>query len=66
MDEPTCRACGPRPGRSFSISDSSRRATISRSRRPGQTVYPLQMWLCASCGLAQLVADRQCRRAPGD
>ena len=27
-------------------------------------VYPLQMWLCASCGLAQLLADPPCPRSP--
>ena len=33
--------------------------TISRGRDdPGpDPVYPLQMWLCSSCGLAQLLAD---------
>ena len=38
---------------------SSRPATISRGRDdPGpDPVYPLQMWLCSSCGLAQLLAD---------
>ena len=41
------------------ISASSRPATISRARDdPGpDPVYPLQMWLCSSCGLAQLLAD---------
>ena len=41
------------------ISASSRPATISRGRDdPGpDPVYPLQMWLCSSCGLAQLLAD---------
>ena len=29
-----------------------------RADAPGpDPVYPLQMWLCSSCGLAQLVAD---------
>ena len=38
---------------------SSPLATISRgsTTRAPTRVYPLQMWLCSSCGLAQLLAD---------
>ena len=39
--------------------ESSQPVTIFRGGTiPGpDPVYPLQMWLCSSCGLAQLLAD---------
>ena len=45
--------------RSCSISASNRRPITSRALDdPGpDPAYPLQMWLCASCGLAQLLVD---------
>jgi len=59
MDEPTCRACGASSG-SVVLDLGLQPACdyFPAQDDPGpDPVYPLQMWLCASCGLAQLVAD---------
>ena len=58
MGDPACRWCGGRSGQMCWTWVNSRRATIPPGRRPGpDPVYPLQMWFCSACGLAQLVAD---------
>jgi len=59
MDIVTCRACHGLLG-AIVLDLGSQPAC---DRFPGQgdpgpdPVYPLQMWLCSTCGLAQLVAD---------
>jgi C-methyltransferase C-terminal domain/Putative zinc binding domain len=58
-DEPRCRACRGRTG--HLVLDLGEQPACdyfpSRDDSGPDPVYPLQMWLCASCGLAQLVAD---------
>lgn len=59
MDEQRCRACY-RPAGSLVLDLGEQPACDYFPPRgdPGpDPVYPLQMWLCASCGLAQLLAD---------
>ena len=59
MDELACRACGGSAG--HLVLDLGRQPAsdyFPRSGDPGpDPVYPLQMWLCSSCGLAQLLTD---------
>ena len=59
MSEHACRAC--RGGTGHLVLDLGEQPACDyfpRSDDPGpDPVYPLQMWLCGSCGLAQLVAD---------
>ena len=59
MDELACRACGGSAG--YLVLDLGQQPACDyfpRRDDPGpDPVYPLQMWLCSSCGLAQLVAD---------
>ena len=57
--ELACRACGHRDGRLvLDLGDQPACDYFPRSCEPGpDPVYPLQMWLCAQCGLAQLAAD---------
>src|ERR1700755_2604639 len=59
MDELACRACGGSAG--HLVLDLGRQPACDYFPRlddPGpDPVYPLQMWLCSSCGLAQLLAD---------
>jgi hypothetical protein len=54
-----CRACRSSAGQV--VLDLGRQPACDyfpRADDPGpDPVYPLQMWLCANCGLAQLVAD---------
>jgi hypothetical protein len=54
-----CRACRSSAGQV--VLDLGRQPAsdyFPRADDPGpDPVYPLQMWLCANCGLAQLVAD---------
>src|SRR4249919_797790 len=60
MDELACRACGGSAG--YLVLDLGEQPACDyfpRRDDPGpDPVYPLQMWLCSSCGLAQLLADR--------
>jgi C-methyltransferase C-terminal domain/Putative zinc binding domain len=59
MSEVTCRACRSRNGQL--VLDLGEQPACDYFPRCGDEgpdpVYPLQMWLCASCGLAQLAAD---------
>lgn len=57
--ELACRACGQRDGRLvLDLGDQPACDYFPRDSDPGpDPVYPLQMWLCAQCGLAQLAAD---------
>ena len=59
MDEPACRACRGRAGDLvLDLGEQPACDYFPRSDDPGpDPEYPLQMWLCAACGLAQLVAD---------
>jgi hypothetical protein len=59
MGEPACRACHQRTGHLvLDLGEQPACDYFPRSDDPGpDPVYPLQMWLCSSCGLAQLVAD---------
>jgi len=59
MDEPACRACRGRAGHLvLDLGEQPPCDYFPRCDDPGpDPVYPLQMWLCSSCGLAQLVAD---------
>src|SRR6201996_8070696 len=54
-----CRACRGQPG--DLVLDLGRQPACDyfpRADDPGpDPVYPLQMWLCSSCGLAQLLTD---------
>src|SRR6202140_1831258 len=67
MDELACRACGGPAG--HLVLDLGRQPAsdyFPRSGDPGpDPVYPLQMWLCSSCGLAQLLTDPPVREEPG-
>ena len=59
MDKHTCRACYGSAG--YLVLDLGEQPACDyfpRCEDPGpDPVYPLQMWLCSSCGLAQLLAD---------
>src|SRR5208282_3127185 len=59
MDKHTCRACYGSAG--YLVLDLGEQPAsdhFPRCDSPGpDPVYPLQMWLCSSCGLAQLLAD---------
>src|SRR6478735_10744788 len=59
MDKHACRACRGSAG--HLVLDLGRQPACDyfpRADDPGpDPVYPLQMWLCSSCGLAQLLAD---------
>ena len=59
MDKHTCRACYGSDG--YLVLDLGEQPACDyfpRCDDPGpDPVYPLQMWLCSSCGLAQLLAD---------
>src|SRR6266567_1822506 len=59
MDKHLCRACRGSAG--YLVLDLGEQPAsdyFPRCGDPGpDPVYPLQMWLCSSCGLAQLVAD---------
>src|ERR1700757_3241583 len=59
MDKHLCRACRGAAGHLvLNLGEQPACDYFPRQddRRP-DPVYPLQMWLCSSCGLAQLLAD---------
>src|SRR5271166_4119422 len=59
MDRHLCRACRESAGRLvLDLGEQPASDYFPRRDDPGpDPVYPLQMWLCSSCGLAQLLAD---------
>jgi hypothetical protein len=59
MSEPVCRACHARTGDLvLDLGEQPACDYFPPCDDPGpDPVYPLQMWLCSACGLAQLVAD---------
>src|SRR5271166_3603772 len=59
MDRHLCRACRESAGRLvLDLGEQPASDYFPRRDDPGpDPAYPLQMWLCSSCGLAQLVAD---------
>jgi hypothetical protein len=59
MDEPACRACHGQAGHLvLDLGEQPACDYFPRAGDPGpDPVYPLQMWLCSACGLAQLMAD---------
>jgi C-methyltransferase C-terminal domain/Putative zinc binding domain len=59
MDMHVCRACRGSAGHLvLDLGEQPACDFFPRSDDPGpDPVYPLQMWLCSSCGLAQLLAD---------
>src|SRR5580704_1658410 len=59
MYKHACRACRGSAGHLvLAMGEQPACDYFPRSDDPGpDPVYPLQMWLCASCGLAQLLAD---------
>jgi len=59
VTEPACRACRSRAGDLvLDLGDQPPCDYFPAAADPGpDPEYPLQMWLCAACGLAQLVAD---------
>lgn len=59
MDKPWCRACRGSVGHVvLDLGEQPACDYFPQLDDPGpDPVYPLQMWLCSSCGLAQLLAD---------
>src|SRR5437868_4769280 len=59
MNEHACRACRcPDGDLVLDLGEQPACDYFPRREEPGpDPVYPLQMWLCSSCGLAQLLAD---------
>lgn len=59
MEKPVCRACGEQAGQIvLDLGEQPACDYFPPRDDPGpDPVYPLQMWLCSSCGLAQLAAD---------
>jgi C-methyltransferase C-terminal domain/Putative zinc binding domain len=59
MGEHSCRACGSRSGEVvLDLGNQPACDYFPGLDDPGpDPVYPLQMWLCAACSLAQLVVD---------
>ena len=59
MDKHLCRACRGAAGHLvLNLGEQPASDYFPRHDDPGpDPVYPLQMWLCSSCGLAQLLAD---------
>jgi SAM-dependent methyltransferase len=59
ISERTCRTCRGSAGRLvLDLGEQPACDYFPRRDDPGpDPVYPLQMWLCSSCGLAQLLAD---------
>src|SRR6202034_1889526 len=59
IGEHACRACGTTDGQLvLDLGQQPACDYFPRQDDPGpDPVYPLQMWLCSACGLAQLLAD---------
>ncbi len=59
MDKHACRACRESAGDLvLDLGEQPACDYFPRCDAPGpDPVYPLQMWLCSSCGLAQLLSD---------
>jgi hypothetical protein len=59
MNQHACRACRGSAGHLvLDLGEQPACDHFPRSDDPGpDPAYPLQMWLCSSCGLAQLLAD---------
>jgi hypothetical protein len=59
MSEHACRACRSEAGQTvLDLGDQPASDHFPRWTDPGpDPVYPLQMWLCSRCGLAQLLDD---------
>src|SRR5258705_9684032 len=59
MTDHACRACRSRSGHLvLDLGEQPACDYFPAAEDPGPDAeYPLQMWLCATCGLAQLVAD---------
>ncbi len=59
MDKHECRACGESAGDLvLDLGEQPACDYFPPFDDPGpDPVYPLEMWLCSSCGLAQLLAD---------
>src|ERR1700735_4188584 len=59
MDEHACGACGGRAGQLvLDLGEQPACDYFPAAGDPGpDPLYPLQMWLCSSCGLAQLLTD---------
>src|ERR1700754_243102 len=59
MDSYKCRACRGRDGQIvLDLGQQPASDYFPKCDEPGpDPVYPLQMWLCATCGLAQLLDD---------
>jgi C-methyltransferase C-terminal domain/Putative zinc binding domain/Methyltransferase domain len=59
MDKHGCRACGQSAGHLvLDLGEQPASDYFPRLDDPGpDPVYPLQMWLCSSCALAQLLTD---------
>jgi hypothetical protein len=59
MDDHACRACRGQDGHLvLDLGQQPACDYFPQAGDPGpDPVYPLQMWLCSSCGLAQLLAD---------
>src|SRR6202451_3172040 len=59
MGQHACRACHERSGDLvLDLGEQPACDYFPPSENPGpDPVYPLEMWLCSACGLAQLVAD---------
>ena len=59
VTEPVCRACRGRSGDLvLDLGEQPACDYFPAAAEPGpDPAYPLEMWLCAGCGLAQLVAD---------
>jgi C-methyltransferase-like protein/putative zinc binding protein/methyltransferase family protein len=59
MSEHECRACGGRAGHTvLDLGEQPASDYFPKYDDPGpDPVYPLEMWLCGQCGLAQLLRD---------
>ncbi len=66
LTEHTCRACRSRSGHVvLDLGEQPASDFFPRADDPGpDPQYPLQMWLCARCGLAQLAADPTAPQEP--